>query len=108
MDEKKQDIITPEKIEKYYNITSSALKIAKNSKNNTSLSKEREDIVNMVECYLKDSVFFRDKGDYINAFAALNYAHGWLDCGARLGIFDVHDSVLFTVDDLPSEINEKK
>jgi hypothetical protein len=35
----------------------------------------------------------------VNAFAALNYAHGWLDAGARLGLFDVdHDSTLFTVD----------
>jgi len=30
----------------------------------------------------------------------LNYAHGWLDAGARLGIFDVKgDSRLFTVDE---------
>jgi hypothetical protein len=95
----KQDKITLEKIEKYYNLTSRALKISKESKNRTELVKERDDIIDMVDCYLKDSVFFRDKGDYINAFAALNYAHGWLDCGARLGIFDVHDSELFTVDD---------
>ena len=37
--------------------------------------------------------------DYVTAFAALNYAHGWLDAGARIGVFDVnHDSKLFTVD----------
>ena len=35
----------------------------------------------------------------VNAFAALNYAHGWLDSGARIGLFDVKDSRLFTVDD---------
>jgi hypothetical protein len=35
----------------------------------------------------------------VTAFAALNYAHGWLDAGARLGLFDVgKDNVLFTVD----------
>ena len=37
------------------------------------------------------------KGDYINSFAALNYAHGWLDSGARLKIFNVKDTNLFTV-----------
>ena len=43
---------------------------------------------------------FKKKGDYVTAFAALNYAHGWLDAGARLGIFDVDgDSTLFTVDE---------
>jgi len=40
------------------------------------------------------------KGDVVNAFACLNYAHGWLDAGARLGLFDVDgDNVLFTVDE---------
>ena len=40
-----------------------------------------------------------DIGDIVTAFAALNYAHGWLDAGARIGLFDVgHDSELFTVD----------
>ena len=37
-----------------------------------------------VDCYLKDSKHFQEKGDYVNAFGALNYAHGWLDSGARL------------------------
>ena len=42
---------------------------------------------------------YAEKGDLVNAFAALNYAHGWLDAGARLGLFDVDgDNVLFTVD----------
>jgi hypothetical protein len=99
MKNKIDDKVTIDKIEKYYNLTSKALKIAKNSRNLTKMADERKDIINMIECYLEDSVFFRNKGDYINAFAALNYAHGWLDCGARLKIFDVHDSVLFTVDE---------
>ncbi|HDM23115.1 MAG TPA: DUF357 domain-containing protein, partial [Methanomicrobia archaeon] len=37
----------------------------------------------------------REKGDYVTAFAALNYLHGYLDAGARLGIFEVNDSDLF-------------
>lgn len=92
-------IITIEKIKKYRDITSRALEIAKKSDNKTNLTKERDDIINMIECYLSDSKFFEENNDYVNAFAALNYAHGWLDCGARLTIFDVHDSVLFTVDE---------
>ena len=51
----------------------------------------------MAENYLKDAKFFEKKGDYINAFAAINYAHGWIDSGVRLGIFDVNDDKLFTV-----------
>ena len=93
-----KDKITGEKLLKYFKVTSQALEIARKSGNRTSLVKEREDIIDMVERYLKDALYFKDKGDYVNAFAALNYSHGWLDVGARLGIFDVHDSKLFTAD----------
>ena len=44
-----------------------------------------------------NSKHFKKKGDYINSFAAINYAHGWLDSGARLGIFKVKDDKLFTI-----------
>ena len=52
----------------------------------------------MASNYISDAHFFHNKKDFVNAFAALNYAHGWLDAGARLGLFDVHDSELFTAD----------
>ena len=51
----------------------------------------------MVEAYLSDSQYFKDKKDFINAYGALNYAHGWLDCGARLKIYKVTDNKLFTI-----------
>ena len=53
----------------------------------------------MVENYLKDARYFESQGNIVNAFAALNYAHGWLDCGARLKLFKVNDSRLFAVDE---------
>ena len=59
--------------------------------------KDAKEIFLMVECYLSDALHFRDKRDYVNAYGALNYAHGWLDCGARLKIFDVKDDKLFTI-----------
>jgi uncharacterized protein len=93
-----KDKITEEKLEKYFKVTSKALEKAKESANRTKLVNERKDIVDMVERYVKDAFYFKSKDDYVNAFAALNYAHGWLDLAARIGIFDVHDSTLFTVD----------
>jgi len=60
--------------------------------------KEAEEIIEMVENYISDARhFFEEKKDLVNAFAALNYAHGWLDCGVRTRVFDVHDDKLFTV-----------
>jgi uncharacterized protein len=93
------DKITDKKLDKYFLVSSTALQKAIESKNKTSLVNEREDFIDMIKRYLQDAKHFRSKGDKINAFAAINYAHGWLDAGARLGIFDVHDSKLFTVDD---------
>jgi hypothetical protein len=90
--------ITQEKLEKYFSVTEKALSAAEKSGNRTSLDKEREDFLDMIKRYIADAKHFKEKGDIVNSFAALNYAHGWLDSGARLGIFDVHDSKLFTVD----------
>ena len=91
--------ITDEKLEKYFEVTKAALKKAESSKNRTDLIEQREDFLDMIQRYVSDAEHFNSKDDKVNAFAALNYAHGWLDAGARLGIFDVHDSKLFTVDD---------
>lgn len=90
--------ITKEKLAKYFKVTETAFELAKKSSNRTNLRKERDDFINMIKCYIDDAHHFENSGDIVNAFAALNYAHGWLDSGARLGIFDVHDNTLFTVD----------
>jgi len=93
-----QDKITKQKLEKYYNLTSKALRIAKSSiAKNKEKQKQAKEIILMVECYLSDSKHFEQKKDFVNAYGALNYAHGWLDSGARLKIFNVKDSRLFTV-----------
>ncbi|MFB6255666.1 MAG: DUF357 domain-containing protein [Haloplanus sp.] len=52
----------------------------------------------MARSYLEDGRHFRAEGDPVNALAAFAYGHGWLDAGARLGLFDVPaDTDLFTV-----------
>lgn len=57
-----------------------------------------EDFLNMAQSYYRDAEHFAKTGNLVNAFAAVNYAHGWLDAGARLGVFDVGgDSRLFTL-----------
>lgn len=93
---KKQDKIDKSKIDKYRKITSMALKIAKK---NIAKGKDKKagEIIKMVSCYLSDSEYFESKGNYVDALSCLNYAHGWLDAGARLRIFNVKDSRLFTI-----------
>ncbi|MEK6897953.1 MAG: DUF357 domain-containing protein [Nanoarchaeota archaeon] len=91
-----EDKITKEKLEKYFELTGRALEKAK-GKIIKGKNKEAKEIVEMVSNYLSDARHFESKGDFVNAFAALNYAHGWLDAGVRLGVFDVVDDKLFTI-----------
>ncbi len=88
--------LTKQKIEKYIKLTEKALKIAEKNINQKK-KKQAEQILKMTKCYLSDSKYFKEKQDYINSFAAINYSHGWIDSGARLKIFNVSDSTLFTI-----------
>jgi len=90
------DKVTKEKIQKYKELTQKALEIVKKSIIKTR-GKDAKEIIEMVENYLSDAKYFESQGNLVDAFAALNYAHGWLDSGARLGIFDVKDNNLFTI-----------
>ena len=94
------NIITNEKIKEYLMKTEDAIIIIKKG-----MPPERSllydialDFLSMIECYFNDAKVFIEKGSYIDGFASLNYAYGWIDAGVRLGIFDVgEDDVRFTL-----------
>jgi len=90
------NLITKEKIKKYFSLTEKALKIVRKSiiKGKEEQAKE---IIEMVSNYLSDAKYFEKEKDLVNAFAAINYAHGWIDSGVRLDIFKVKDNKLFTI-----------
>ncbi len=92
--------VTKAKLDKYFTITGKAIKKVKLvSKGKVDFKKAGEDFLDMAKRYYEDAHYFKEKGDLVTAFAAINYAHGWLDAGARLGLFNVgRDNKLFTVD----------
>ncbi len=91
------DTITDEMLDKYFDVTSRAIKAVEGNINEEH--KEKADIFfKMAQDYYDDADHFRDRGDKLLAYGALNYAHAWLDAGARVGFFKVYDSDLFTVD----------
>lgn len=92
--------VTTEKLSKYFDVTSRAIaKVKINSEQKFDWKQKAEDFLDMATRYFEDAKHFKEKGEIVTAFAALNYAHGWLDAGARLGLFDVDgDNTLFTVD----------
>jgi len=93
------DTITEERIEKYLSLTKEALAKLKVAAPERSFNRRMaDDFLNMAVSYYEDAKHFRSTGDLVNAFAAVNYAHGWLDCGARIGLWDVDgDDRLFTL-----------
>lgn len=94
-----ESTLTPERVEKYLSLTSSALSKLKVAAPDRSFSRRlAEDFLSMARSYFEDAKEFARNGELVNAFACVNYAHGWLDCGARIGLFDVGaDDKLFTL-----------
>lgn len=92
--------ITDERLARYRDVSARAFAKARICvPERTHLHAYAVDGLQMVENYLSDADHFADQNDIVRAFAAINYAHGWLDSLARLGVIDVdHDSELFTVD----------
>ncbi len=48
-----------------------------------------DEALKMAESYLEDGRSFLREGDEVNALAAFSYGHGWLDAGARFGLYEV-------------------
>lgn len=91
--------IPRERLDRYFALTRDALALAKKAPRSKGREEDATIILDMTQRYYDDALHFHKKGEEVNAFACLNYAHGWLDCGARLGLFVVKDNQLFTVDD---------
>ena len=95
-----RNTVTEELLKHYFSVTQRAFdEIKLVLPENTHLKKIADDFLDMAKRYFSDAHYFYEKGDFINAFGAVYYAHAWLDAGARLGLWDVnHDNTLFTVD----------
>ncbi len=90
--------LTEERVEKYISITSEALGKLRISPPEKSFNRRlADDFLRMAKAYYDDAKESFAKGDLVNSFACVNYAHGWLDAGARIGLFDVGGDRLFTL-----------
>lgn len=90
--------ITQEKLDKYFAITGEALEMVRTHEMDIDRIEQANDFLDMASRYYSDAGHFKEQGNWVLAFGALNYAHGWLDAGARIGLFKVKDDRLFTVD----------
>ena len=93
-----KNTVTQEHLDKYFKITGEAVEMVKTHPMDVDRMEQANDFLDMAQRYYSDAKHFYDKGEWVLAISALNYAHGWLDAGARSGLFKVKDDRLFTVD----------
>lgn len=58
----------------------------------TLLAPAAADCLGMVRAYRADAAAFADRGDPVNALAAVAYACGWLDAAIAVGLLDGEES----------------
>lgn len=84
------NVITDEKIDHYLHLCERALSTMRIAAPDRSFNKRLADsFLEMATSYYNDARHFKDTGDYVNAYGCANYAYGWIDAGARIGLFDV-------------------
>ncbi|WP_406657172.1 DUF357 domain-containing protein [Methanolobus sp. ZRKC2] len=87
-----------EKVKRYERLLREALQKAEVSPIERShMYKIAVDYRTMATSYYNDGIHFMESDDPVNALVCFSYGHAWLDAGARLGLFDVDDDVLFTI-----------
>jgi len=94
---KEQEEIS-DRLKKYLALTEKALKKA-SSKKDKNKEKEANVILDMAKRYYDDALYFKGKKEFLIALCSVSYAHGWLDCGSRLGFFKVKDNKLFITEE---------
>ncbi|MFQ6089438.1 MAG: DUF357 domain-containing protein [Candidatus Methanofastidiosia archaeon] len=91
-----KDRITEEKLKSYLELTEKALKnLEILPPRNSHLRKAANDFFLMANSYFKDAGYYYRKKDYVTSFACVNYAHGYIDAGIRIGIFKGEGEGLF-------------
>ncbi len=93
-----KDNISIARVEKYLKLTAKARKkatpITDNKKDNARL----KSMLRMCDDYYSDAQHFLKNGNLVDAFAAINYAHAWVDAAVRIGFLNGHDDdALFTL-----------
>jgi hypothetical protein len=87
-----------EKVKRYETLLRAALEKARIAPIDRShMYAIAKDYRTMATSYYNDGLHFMDNEDPVNALVCFSYGHAWLDAGARLGLFDVDDDVLFTI-----------
>lgn len=91
--------VTSEMIQRYLHLTAAAReKATPLYATNTPEGERLTIMMEMADSYTSDAKWFVEKGDFVRAFGAINYAHAWIDCAVKIGLMDGHgDDEMFTL-----------
>jgi len=94
-----EDRVSDERLQHYLELTRKAREKASPIHQEGSEQHEMLQILlRMADDYASDALHFKNSGDYVRAFGAINYAHAWIDAGVKLRLLDAHgDDELFTL-----------
>ena len=89
-----------DKLDQYLKLTQKALQSAILVQGLSEDDRQKaQKLIDMAQRYYSDALHFKSKGNLINAFTAVNYAHAFLDAAALSGWLNVQGkSDLFMVD----------
>lgn len=88
------ETVSRERVQRYLSLAEDALEEVDGSFDGG----RGEDLHGLASSYVADARHWVDEDELVLAYGALNFAHGLLDAGVRVGVFDVHDPELFTQD----------
>ena len=93
------EVVSIELVNKYLQLTDRARQKATSLVSQGSREESLlKDMMSMSDDYRSDAEHFRDNGDLVRAFGAINYAHAWIDCAVKTGLLDGHDDdTMFTL-----------
>ncbi len=91
--------VTSELMERYLALTAEAReKATPLYASDTDEGQRLATMMEMADSYTSDAKWFVEKGDFVRAFGAINYAHAWIDCAVKIGLMDGHgDDEMFTL-----------
>lgn len=75
-----------DRAERYIALTEQALRSLHPSTESENAAQQAGEVLDTASRYLSDSKYFCSKGDFISALSTVNYAHGWIDAGKKLGV----------------------
>lgn len=85
----RNDVVSEDEMGRRMSITCDAVdSVRVTAPRGSQFGRLAESFLEMMRCYRSDAEYFKGCGDYVTGYAAICYAHAWIDCGCALGLLE--------------------